>query len=314
MFKLHSEPLAPKVLENKDAHLEYIKHFREHADILREIVKSARALSPLHSNLDSACKFVQRIQEVLVYIRDTCPYLTRPRVIISIGTNGSKPTGNTKNNRISQSSSSNKTNKVEDQSRSVKLRKNKKNHVAKNECNAYVMQSMSNVNSKSVYVICNECLVDASHDKCVLDYVHDVNMLSKSKPVKRKNKKQIWKPTIATSCYTQNRSLIRLHHEKTTYELLHGRKPDLSYLYVFGALCYPTNDIEDLGKLKAKADVDFDELTTMASEQSSSRPALHEMSPGTLSSGLVPQPPSSIPFFPPTRDEWDTLLQLFFDE
>ncbi|GJR86467.1 retrovirus-related pol polyprotein from transposon TNT 1-94 [Tanacetum coccineum] len=68
----------------------------------------------------------------------------------------------------------------------------------------------------------------------------------------------------------------------------------LSYLHVFGALCYPTNDSEDLGKLKAKADIDFDELTAMASEQSRSGPALHETTPRTLSSGLVPQPPSPI--------------------
>ncbi|GKE01329.1 hypothetical protein Tco_1389312 [Tanacetum coccineum] len=54
LFKLNLEPLASKVLKNKDAHLEYIKHSREHADILWEIVKSARALSPLDSNLDSA--------------------------------------------------------------------------------------------------------------------------------------------------------------------------------------------------------------------------------------------------------------------
>ncbi|GJU13219.1 hypothetical protein Tco_1135615 [Tanacetum coccineum] len=78
MFKLNLESLALKVLKNKDAHLEYIKHSREHADILREIVESARALSLLDSNLDSACKYVQSIQEVLVYIRDTCPCLTRP--------------------------------------------------------------------------------------------------------------------------------------------------------------------------------------------------------------------------------------------
>ncbi|GJS03769.1 retrovirus-related pol polyprotein from transposon TNT 1-94 [Tanacetum coccineum] len=78
MFKLNLEPLSPKVLKNKDAHLEYIKHSREHADILGEIVESARELSPLDSNLDSACKYIQRIQEVLVYIRDPCPCLTRP--------------------------------------------------------------------------------------------------------------------------------------------------------------------------------------------------------------------------------------------
>ncbi|GJR82978.1 hypothetical protein Tco_0153763 [Tanacetum coccineum] len=209
----------------------------------KEIVESARALSPLDSNLDSDCKYVQRIQEVTVYIRDTCPCLIRPSkklvavtpknkdkkvrfagpvtsssntqkqvdshkpkdsnqpllhsivVIGSTSASGSKPPDNTKNNKISHSSSSNKNNKVEDQSRSVKSRKNKKNLVAKTECNAYVMQSMLNVNSKFVCAICNECLLDANHDKYVLDYVHDVNVLSKSKPAKHNNKKQIWKPT-----------------------------------------------------------------------------------------------------------------------
>ncbi|GKA23001.1 retrovirus-related pol polyprotein from transposon TNT 1-94 [Tanacetum coccineum] len=82
---------------------------------------------------------------------------------------------------IPQLSISNKINKVEDQSRNVKSRKNKKNRVVKTECNAHVMQSMLNANSKSVCAICNECLFDANHDKCVLDYVHDVNGLSKSK-------------------------------------------------------------------------------------------------------------------------------------
>ncbi|GKD26161.1 retrovirus-related pol polyprotein from transposon TNT 1-94 [Tanacetum coccineum] len=59
--------------------LEYsVEKILEHANTLQEIVESARALSPLDSNLDSACKYVQRIQEVLVYVRDTCPCLTRP--------------------------------------------------------------------------------------------------------------------------------------------------------------------------------------------------------------------------------------------
>ncbi|GKE04672.1 retrovirus-related pol polyprotein from transposon TNT 1-94 [Tanacetum coccineum] len=56
----------------------------------------------------------------------------------------------------------------------------------------------------------------------------------------------LWAEAVATACYTQNRSLIQKHHNKTPYEILHDRKPDLSYLHVFGALCYPTNDGEDL--------------------------------------------------------------------
>ncbi|GJR57875.1 hypothetical protein Tco_1500037 [Tanacetum coccineum] len=214
MFKLDLEPLAPKVLKNKDAHIDYIKHSREHADTLWEIVKNSRALSPLDSNLDSACKYVQRIQEVLVYVKDTCPCLTKPTEklvavtpknkdkkvrfadpVTSLSNTQKQPTCNTKNNRISQPSSSNKINKVEDQFRSVKYRTNKKNRVSKTECNVDGIHSMLNANSKSVCAICNECLFDATHDKCVLDYVHGVTVLSKSKPAKRKNKKQIWKPT-----------------------------------------------------------------------------------------------------------------------
>ncbi|GJR37897.1 retrovirus-related pol polyprotein from transposon TNT 1-94 [Tanacetum coccineum] len=708
MFKLNLEPLALKVLKNKDAHLEYIKHSREHADILREIVEntclcltrpSEKLVAVTLKNKDKKVRFVNPVtsssnteKRVNSHkLKDSNqPLLHSTGVIGSTGASGSKPTGNTKNNRISQSSSSNKTNKVEDQSRSVKSRKNKKNHVAKTKSNAYVMQSMLNVNSKFVCDVCNECLFDANHDKCVLDYVYDVNVLSKSKPAKHKNKKQIWKPTgkvvqivmwyldsgcskhmtetalsspilsinflvkmseeghgikayniirdmnssiiicdsekknensvdtcnkclelkvelvnkndvyielskcdnqnhpeiqeyfkqndlkaqlqakdtvisklnetihslrenenpakvkkdideIETinielehscpncnvvflsgyskhmtgnrsqltnfvnkflgtvkfsnnqiakimgyglevafhkhTCFVRNlegvdllmgswgtnlytlsigdimksspicllskasktkswlwhrclshlnfgtinqlakqglvRGLLKLKFEKghlcsacslgkskkqshkpksedtnqeklyllhmdlcgpmrvesinrkkyilvifddcsrftwvkflrskdealefiiksschsllhpepfpntpsswkTPYELLHDRKPDLSYLHLFGAICYPTNDSEDLGKLKAKPDVDFDELTAMASEQSSSGPTLHEMTPGTLSSGLVPQPPSSTPFVPQTRDEWDTLLQPLFNE
>ncbi|GJT99663.1 retrovirus-related pol polyprotein from transposon TNT 1-94 [Tanacetum coccineum] len=153
----------------------------------------------------------------------------------------------------------------------------------------------------------------------------------------------LWAEAVATACYTQNRSMIRRRHGKTPYELLHDKPPDLSYLHVFGALCYPTNDSENLGKLQPKADigifigyaptkkafriynrrtrrimetihVDFDELTAMASEHSSSGPALNEMTPATHSSGLVPNPPSSTPFVPPSRSDWDLLFQPMFDE
>ncbi|GJT95153.1 retrovirus-related pol polyprotein from transposon TNT 1-94 [Tanacetum coccineum] len=65
----------------------------------------------------------------------------------------------------------------------------------------------------------------------------------------------LWAEAIFTACYTQNRSIIWRLHGKTPYEFLHDIKPDLSYLHVFGALCYPNNDSEDLGKLQAKADI-----------------------------------------------------------
>nr|GEW03278.1 integrase, catalytic region, zinc finger, CCHC-type, peptidase aspartic, catalytic [Tanacetum cinerariifolium] len=60
--------------------------------------------------------------------------------------------------------------------------------------------------------------------------------------------------------------------------------------------------------------VDFDELTTMASEQRSSGPALNEMTPATISSGLMPKPSSLTPYVPPSRNDWDLLFQPLFDE
>nr|GEX04122.1 copia protein [Tanacetum cinerariifolium] len=111
----------------------------------------------------------------------------------------------------------------------------------------------------------------------------------------------LWAEAIATACYTQNRSIIHQHFKKTPYELIQGRKSDISYLHVFWALCYPKNDCEDIGKLGATGDicffigystnsisyrvytrrtkkimetmkVKFDELLAMAFEQNSSRP------------------------------------------
>nr|GFC54497.1 retrovirus-related Pol polyprotein from transposon TNT 1-94 [Tanacetum cinerariifolium] len=62
---------------------------------------------------------------------------------------------------------------------------------------------------------------------------------------------------IATACFTQNRSIIHRRFNKRPYELINGRKPDISFLHVFGALCYPKNDREDIGKLGAKGDIGF---------------------------------------------------------
>ncbi|GJX74119.1 retrovirus-related pol polyprotein from transposon TNT 1-94 [Tanacetum coccineum] len=153
----------------------------------------------------------------------------------------------------------------------------------------------------------------------------------------------LWAEAINTACFTQNSSLVRLRYNKTPYEHMQDKKPDLSFFHVFGSLCYPTNDNDDLGKLDAKADigifvgyalakkafriynkrtqkiietihVTFDELTTMASEQFSSGPGFHSMTPATSSSGLVPNPVSQQPCVPPPRDDWDRLFQPMFDE
>ncbi|GJX95028.1 hypothetical protein Tco_0349614 [Tanacetum coccineum] len=126
----------------------------------------------------------------------------------------------------------------------------------------------------------------------------------------------LWAEAVATMLHPKS-----FHHTplsgKTPYELLHDKLPDLSFFHVFGALCYPTNDSENLGKLQPKGCWIFGFLmswTAMGLLKRRSGPALHEMTPATISSGLVPNPPPSTPFVPPSRTNWDMLFQMLFDE
>ncbi|GJU49106.1 retrovirus-related pol polyprotein from transposon TNT 1-94 [Tanacetum coccineum] len=65
----------------------------------------------------------------------------------------------------------------------------------------------------------------------------------------------LWAEDIANVCFTQNRSIVHTRYNKTPYELIRGRKPNVQYFYMFGSLCYPKNDRDDLGKIKPKADI-----------------------------------------------------------
>ncbi|GJV96547.1 retrovirus-related pol polyprotein from transposon TNT 1-94 [Tanacetum coccineum] len=86
------------------------------------------------------------------------------------------------------------------------------------------------------------------------------------------------KPKV-TKSMTANRM------KPSTSSRSNDRKLDLSYLHIFGAFCYPNNDSKNLSKLQAKADI-----------------------------GLVPNPPPSASFVPPSRHEWDLVFQPVFDE
>ncbi|GKC68948.1 retrovirus-related pol polyprotein from transposon TNT 1-94, partial [Tanacetum coccineum] len=58
----------------------------------------------------------------------------------------------------------------------------------------------------------------------------------------------LWTEAIATTCFTQNRSLIHKRFDKTPYELINKRKPTIKFFPVFGCRCYLLNDYDDVGK------------------------------------------------------------------
>nr|GEX16854.1 hypothetical protein [Tanacetum cinerariifolium] len=64
-----------------------------------------------------------------------------------------------------------------------------------------------------------------------------------------------WAEAIATACYTQNRSIIILTHDKTAYHIINDRKPSIKHLHIFGCTCYITRYGENLDKMKEKGDL-----------------------------------------------------------
>nr|GEV11550.1 retrotransposon protein, putative, unclassified [Tanacetum cinerariifolium] len=154
----------------------------------------------------------------------------------------------------------------------------------------------------------------------------------------------LWAEAIATACFTQNRSIIHRRFNKTPYELINGKKLDISFLHVFGALCYPKNDREDIRKLGAKGDigffiqyftdsrayriynrrtkkitetmnVSFGKLSAMAFEQRSSKPGLQSMTSGQINSELdLTYASSTITTQQPSEGELDFLFEAMYDD
>nr|GFB54932.1 retrovirus-related Pol polyprotein from transposon TNT 1-94 [Tanacetum cinerariifolium] len=154
----------------------------------------------------------------------------------------------------------------------------------------------------------------------------------------------LWAEAIATACFTQNRFIIHRRFNKTPYELINYRKPDISFLHVFDALCYPKNDRGDIGKLGAKGDigffigysadscayrvynrrtkkiietmnVSFNELSAMAFEQRSSKTGLQSMTSGQISSGLdLTYASSTISTQQPSEGELNLLFEAMYDD
>nr|GFB25818.1 hypothetical protein [Tanacetum cinerariifolium] len=143
---------------------------------------------------------------------------------------------------------------------------------------------------------------------------------------------------IATACFTQNRSIIHKRFDKTPYELINKRKPNIKFFRVFGCRCYLLNDYEDVGKHKAKRDIgvfvgyskesaafriynkrtrkihesvnmNFDEISEMASKQFSLEPGLSNLNETGKSLNL-----SVSQFDEASKKDLEDLFQYFYDE
>ncbi|GJT42175.1 retrovirus-related pol polyprotein from transposon TNT 1-94 [Tanacetum coccineum] len=284
-----------------EVHLYYLKHLKESVETLREIVEEAKVERPLDRSIISACRYTKHSQELLEYAIGTCPKAFNQR------DKKHAPTPLNRKKQVVQ----------------IVL------WYLDSGCSKHMTGDRSRLRNFMKKFI-GTVRFGNDHFGAIMGYGDYVIGDSAE--------------AVATACYTQNRSLIHTLHNKTSYELVHDKKPDLIFFRIFGALCEPINDSEDLGKLQPTADigifvgyapsrkgyriynkrtrrimetihVQFDKLTEqMAHVQLSTGPAPTFLTPGQISSGLVPNLVLAALYVPPTNKELEILFQPMFDE
>ncbi|GJT55383.1 hypothetical protein Tco_0990437 [Tanacetum coccineum] len=71
-YAIDVEPIPPRNRNNREVHLDYLKHLKESVETLHEIVEVAKVERPLDSSLESACLYTKHSQELLEYVIGTC--------------------------------------------------------------------------------------------------------------------------------------------------------------------------------------------------------------------------------------------------
>nr|GEZ74979.1 hypothetical protein [Tanacetum cinerariifolium] len=354
LLKIDVAPLAPKLRKNRTVHTDYIRHTLEEAATLREIVESERLINPLNTSLyyDSRQGLVRGLPKLKFEKDHLCSACAMGKSMKKSHKPKSKDTNQEKLYllhmdlcRPMRVESVNEKKYilviVDDYSQFTRVKFLR----SKDEALDFIIKFLRMIQVR-LKVPIRRIQTDNGTEfvnQSLRDYYEEVGISHETSVarspqqngvIERRNRTLIeaahtiliytraplflWVEAVATACFTQNRSIIRLQHRNTPYDLLHKKLHDLSFFHVFGALCYPTNNSENLGKRTRRIietiHVDFDELTAMASEHRSSGPALHEMTHAIISSGLVQKSSSSTPFVPPSRNDWDLLFQPMFDE
>ncbi|GKB75227.1 retrotransposon protein, putative, ty1-copia subclass [Tanacetum coccineum] len=353
MLKIDVEYLNPRLLNNRLAHSDYLKHTLEEAMILREIElliivgqtcpsinnSSEKLVAVTPKNKDKRVRFTEPVTSSGNTNTKTAsssnlvsnkPMLSSTGVKPSTSASESQPSGNPKKDKISQTPSSTQKNK----------------------------HSKLNVNSELLCVKCNGCMLSDNHDLCVLDFINGritttaevplrkptalesdtpkpaITLVYSKKPKKSKTNVPVSKPKNIKSLYANKRNpLLQAYDRPLTKSwlmasLFPSELDAINYLARHGLVRDDNKcGLKCLSKIRTDNDtkhsairqmnsenLDFDKLIAMVSEHSTSGLALHEITPIIISSGLMPNPPPSTPFVPPSRINWDILFQLLFDE
>nr|GEV61648.1 hypothetical protein [Tanacetum cinerariifolium] len=298
LLKIDVAPLAPKLRNNRTASNDYLKHTQEEIATLREIVENERLLNPLNTSLDYACKYTKHSQELLIILKQTCPCIN------DLGTNlmAVTPKNNNKKIRFTEHIPSSGNTPIKTTS-SINIVSNKL-VLSSTRVNLLTSASGSQPQGNT-----KKDRIQQTQSKAKKNKLEDYPMIVRPS---LHNKKSVVN-TKAIS-YVPNSKLNGNSDLKcATWKL--QPKADIRIFISYA----PTKKAFRIYNRRTRRiietiHVDFDELTVMASEKSSSRPALNEMTPATISLGLVQKYYSSTPYVPPSRNDWDLLFQPMFNE
>nr|GFA89561.1 hypothetical protein [Tanacetum cinerariifolium] len=186
------EPIIPRLRNNRNAHLDYLRHLKESVETIRDIVEEAKVVRPLDRSIISACRYTKHSQELLEYVFGTCPQGSQPRVDCCLIASGSQPMSHVKPNRISPAKGDTKL-PVDDQPRKNKSHLRTSNRI---DSRSRLKRTVINSHSDSVYQTCAKCLTPFNHDLCVstcLQSAMATPSIRYNRSVERKVK-QVWKP------------------------------------------------------------------------------------------------------------------------
>ncbi|GJU52134.1 retrovirus-related pol polyprotein from transposon TNT 1-94 [Tanacetum coccineum] len=344
MYAIDVEPIPPRNRNNKEVHLDYLKHLKESIKTLREIVEEVRIEKPLDNALGNACFYTKRSQELLEQLKTydgelLTAYGFHEKFIrtVRFGNDhfgaimgyGDYVIGDSVISRVyyveglrhnlfskwqfcdsdlevafkfflcyirnedgvellkGSWGSNMYTIFVEDMMKSSlicllsKASKNKSwlwhrrlNHLNFGTINDLARKDLVRGLPRLKFEkdhLCSACQLGKSKkythkpksENTIMEFLHTLHMdlcgpirvqsingkkyiLVINDVVKRQNRTLVeadqimmifskalmvlWAEVVATACYTQNRSLIHTHHNKTPYEHVHDKKPDLKFL------------------------------------------------------------------------------------
>ncbi|GJR29080.1 hypothetical protein Tco_1105312 [Tanacetum coccineum] len=187
-----------------DSACKYTKRIQELLIIIRQTCPSInnscdKLVVVIQKNKDNRVRFTEPVtssRNTNIKIAFSSNLVSNKPMLSSIGVkpstiaSRSKPSGNTKKDKIQQTPSSAQKNKVEAHSRTVKSSLKNKNCVVEPNRTANVQNSKLNVNSKPLCVKCNGCMLFDNHDLCLLNFINDVNARVKSKSVKKSQREK----------------------------------------------------------------------------------------------------------------------------